>query len=238
MAIAWNRMLDLVFPRMCAVCGGDVGEEPGHLCWDCLAQLPLIGAPYCAWCGDPVDGRVDQAYTCMYCGRNPPFFERARSAIRYRGVVRELLRDFKYHHAFWLKKDLVRILASCVTLDFSLDEVDVVASVPLYPPRERERAYNQAFLLAEGLAKELHKPLLKGGLRRIRPTATQTHLTARDRATNVRGAFGLRGAHRLEGRKVLLVDDVMTTGATVNECARTLKEGGAQCVFVVTVARG
>ncbi len=234
----WRRLLDLLYPRSCVGCGGRVDPESGHLCWDCLSGLMFVQSPYCSLCGDPVDGRVDEAFVCFNCSSHPPHFDRARSAARYRGVLQEMLRQFKYRDGLWMREDLVRMLEACAAAHFKPEEIDVVACVPLYPARHRQRGYNQAELLAQSLARRLRKPLLKRGLARVRPTSTQTNLTARERATNVKGAFRAGRAKRLQGRRILLVDDVMTTGATVNECSRALKEAGASSVCVLTVARG
>jgi ComF family protein len=128
-------------------------------------------------------------------------------------------------------------MQSAVEAHYNVSEIDLVGYVPLYPARRRERGFNQAQLLARGLAQRLGKPLMRRCLVRTRSTETQTHLTAAERLTNVRGAFKARWRRWIEGKRVLLVDDVMTTGATVSECARALKKGGAHHVKVVTVAR-
>jgi ComF family protein len=230
--------LDLFYPRLCAGCGGPVGAEPGHLCWDCLAGITYVKSPYCSLCGDPVEGRIDGEFICYNCTASRPHFDRARSAARYTGSLQNVMREFKYRKSLWVRRDLAGLLAACADAHYDPEQVDAVCFVPLYPAREREREYNQAGLLARALARRMGKPLLGRCLARIRPTPSQTNLTARARATNVAGAFRARWTRRLKGRRVLLVDDVMTTGATVSECARVLKEGGAVAVYVVTVARG
>ena len=232
------RLLDMMYPRWCAGCGGPAKDTEGFLCWNCLAGMPFVHLPFCARCGDPVEGRVDSSYICYACTAAEPCFERARSAVRYRGVAQQLLRAFKYDGALWLEPDLHRLLHGCVESQFTDLEADAVVCVPLYPARERDRGFNQARLLAVALARQLHKPFLPGCLRRVRPTPTQTHLTAPQRAANVKGAFKVRKPEWIDGQRLLLVDDVMTTGATVNECARVLKEGGAARVYVATLARG
>lgn len=236
--MAWRTLLDMLYPRMCAGCGKLVAPEPGHFCWDCQSKIVYVQSPFCSICGDPVEGRVDGSFVCYACSESTPFFDRARSAVRYRGVMQDVLQEFKYREGLWMRPDLVRILAACAATHYDVDEIDAVTFVPLYPARHRQRGYNQAEALADLLAKAIRKPLLKYGLARVKPTQTQTHLTARDRATNVKGAFKTRWLSRLKGRRILLVDDVMTTGATVNECSRVLKAGGAARVLVVTVARG
>lgn len=234
----WRTMMDLLYPRTCAGCEGEVAPDEHHFCWDCAAGLTYVQPPYCALCGDPVEGSVDGAFTCYLCGREKPHFDQARSVARHRGVLRSLLHDFKYRDALWLQKDLVRLLEACVRAHYNVEEVDAVAFVPLHRVRRRERGFNQSELLARGLARVLGRPLLRTCLVRTRATGSQTNLTARERATNVRNAFRTRWGFRLGGRRILLVDDVMTTGATVSDCARALKEGGAAKVVVVTIARG
>lgn len=234
----WRTLLDLIYPRVCCVCELSMDDEEGHLCWDCAASLAYLSEPYCSVCGDPVDGRVDEEFVCYTCSERPPHFARARSALRYRGPTQVLLRGFKYKSRFWAADELARLLKICVETHYRCEELDGVVPVPLYPTRQRERGFNQAHVLASLLARQLRKLLLDKALIRVRRTASQTRLTARERAFNVRGAFRIRRADAIRSRKLLLVDDVMTTGATVNECARVLKEGGAAEVFVVTVARG
>lgn len=234
----WSQLLDLIFPRQCVICGGSVAAGERFLCWQCVAHLPFVQFPFCSHCGDPVDGRVDRTFRCYSCAVSEPAFDRARSAVRYRGPVRELLQSFKYGHAAWLAEDLANLLVRCLEAQFSDLDVDVVSAVPLYHARARERGYNQSHLLAVALARQIRKPLIPRLLKRNRRTETQTHLTLEQRKANVKGAFTVRNPEWVPGLRVLLVDDVMTTGATVNECARVLKQAGAARVYVVTVARG
>ena len=231
-------LLDIVFPRHCVGCGVSVGDAAGHICWDCLSQLAVIHPPFCRICGDPVDGMVEHAFVCGWCEKNSPAFDLARSAARYRGVLKDLVHKLKYGAATYVEKDLAMLLCACAQTHFPCDAIDAVTFVPLHPTRERDRTYNQSHLLARGLARRLRKPLADRCLIRTRATATQTELTAHERTMNMKGAFAARNPAWLEGRTLLLVDDVMTTGATVNECAKALKDGGAARVFVVTVARG
>jgi len=234
----WRGFLDLIYPRSCAVCGGEVGREGVHLCWECLSAVPVIGLPFCSLCGDPVEGLVEHSYRCSWCRRHRPAFDLARSAVRHRGGFRRALHAFKYDGAVWLRIDFLRLLEACVATHFTDIVFDAVTYVPLYPTRERHRTYNQAGTLARGLSARLGVPLGRGLLRRVRATASQTELSAAARRSNVRGAFRAVHPRWIEGRRFLLVDDVMTTGATVNEVSRVLKEAGAVGVYVVTLARG
>ncbi len=230
--------LDLVYPRRCAGCACDLSEETGALCWDCRRRLRTIGEPCCAWCGNPLEGRADHAYTCFHCTRMGPAFDRARSAVRFEGVAAELIHQFKYRAALWLRDELLDWIEACVRVHYGAVAWDAVCPVPLHATRARERGYNQAALLAAGLARRLNLPCWPSALRRARPTQTQTHLTARERLSNVADAFLVRRARGVVGRRLLLVDDVMTTGATTSSCAGALKRAGCESVHVVTAARG
>ena len=209
-----RSLLDLVYPRVCTACGVRIRDEPGHVCWDCRTAFQIVVPPFCKCCGDPVDGQVEHEYTCFACERKAPHFDLARSAARYRGPLREVLQRFKYSQGTHVEPDLVPLLKGCADTHLPVRDVDAVTFVPLYPARERDRTYNQSRLLAAGLARGLRKPLTARCLKRIRPTSTQTTLTATERAENMRGAFASMNESWIEGRRFLLVDDVMTMTAT------------------------
>lgn len=230
--------LDLVYPRSCSGCGRALDLDDSHVCWDCKADIEIVVHPFCSVCGDPLEGRIDSAYTCYRCNEEPPHFDRARSAARFRGSLPRLVHQLKYGSAFWLEDDLADLLHACCQTHFEPGAADFVTCVPLFHVRRRERGYNQAALLARGLAQRLNLPFQPKVMKRLRDTRSQTHLTAPERASNVRLAFSVTRPSVVLGRRVLLVDDVMTTGATVNECARALKSAGAAGVLVVTLARG
>jgi len=233
-----STFLDLVYPRSCAGCGAPVSRNSTHICWDCLASFDIITSPFCSICGDPADGVIEHDYTCSWCKRHRPYFDLARSAVLYRGAVRNALHSFKYEYITCLSRDFISLLSACIDVYYPKICFDAVTFIPLYPRKERKRTYNQARLLANGLARILELPLLSNCLHRVRSTVSQTDLTASARRANVSGAFAAVEKGWLEGRRLLLVDDVMTTGSTVNECAKVLKQAGAAGVYVVTVARG
>lgn len=233
----WQSVLDLLYPRRCEGCHGEVPEPGRHVCWDCMTRMQLIQHPYCGRCGDPIEGKVDHDPMCAYCGRHRIWFTQARSAVRYRGPIRGVVQSFKYRHALYLARDMSLLLEACVAAHYSQISFDAVAAVPLFATRERERTYNQAAVLARDLARILGVPFHDRLVVRRRDTETQTHLSASERRRNMKDAFRARSV-KTRPRSVLLVDDVMTTGATVNECARVLKEAGIEYVYVATVARG
>ncbi|HEY5621892.1 MAG TPA: ComF family protein [Pontiella sp.] len=233
-----QRLLDILYPRNCIGCGRSAPETYRYICWDCWTGAIRVEPPFCNLCGDPVAGSVEHDFICYSCSAERPAYDGARSAARYDGVVGEALRQLKYEKALWLAPDLAELLQNCLYAEYQGGDFDLVVPVPLYHVRRRERGYNQSAVLARELSRRLRCRFLSGALRRIRPTTTQTNLTAPQRLSNVRNAFQPGKAKQLAGRRVLLVDDVMTTGATVNACSKALKKGGAASVYVLTVARG
>lgn len=229
---------DMLYPRNCLGCGLSVPETFRYICWDCWTNTTHVEPPFCARCGDPVAGTVEHDFICYSCAGKTPFFDGARSAARYDGVVGEALRQLKYEQALWLVPDLAHIMHNCLNAEYPELSFDAVVPVPLFRVRRRERGFNQSGLLASALGRIISCPVGRSMLRRNRPTATQTNLTAKERISNVGHAFEHGKRRLLANRRILLVDDVMTTGATVNACARALKKGGAASVHVITAARG
>jgi competence protein ComFC len=209
----WSAALDLAYPRVCAACGMAVGDEAGHLCWDCRARLLVIAAPICGRCGDPIDGVAEHGFTCAWCLRNRPSFDLARSAVRYRGPMRAAVHAFKYGVMPCLDRDFTEFLEAVCRTHYARAAFDGVTWIPLHPQRERHRSYNQAELLARRLARRLSVPVMPRCLRRTRATMTQTDLRASERRANVHGAFAAVEPRWIRGRSLLLVDDVMTTTA-------------------------
>lgn len=229
---------ELIFPRVCVGCGGNSDRPAGHLCWECFRLLPLLNDSCCERCGRPVETAETHAFLCGACRDHLPAFDRARVAGKFQGSLRRLAHAFKYSRALWLTDDLAELVAGCVLAQFEPAAVDVVVPIPLFRTRARSRGYNQAALLGAEVARRLDRPFRPRALMRVRDTGTQTRLSAVARRLNVRDAFVAREAGWVVGRTVLLVDDVMTTGATLSEAARALKAGGAWRVWAVAAARG
>lgn len=233
-----KALLDLLFPRHCAACGADVDRPDCLVCWECFRGIELVDGPICSHCGLKVEGAFSHAFVCGNCHDHPPAFERARVAGRFQGVLRDLLHAFKYNGGVWLCRDLADLLHGCLLTHFDVAAIDVVVPVPLAAVKRRARSYNQAALLAHDLARRLERPYCGEALVRIRNTPSQTRLSAAARHANMLGAFQVAAPDWIRGRTVLLLDDVMTTGATLHEAARALRKGGAARVWAVAVARG
>jgi len=230
-------MVDALYPRVCSGCGCLSDRAGRHLCWSCFSRIELLHSELCELCGNPLTGRADRTFVCGYCRKRRPAFDRARSAARFSGVVRDMLHEFKYRDALWLAGDLVDLLQGALTAQFDYRSVDAVVPVPLFSTRFRERTYNQSYVLARELARRIGRRVDGRSLKRMRHTDTQTHYNAAQRKNNIAGAFSVVRPEWIRGRTLLVVDDVMTTGATLSECARELKRAGALQVLAVSVAR-
>lgn len=236
-AMLGRALLDLLFPPLCHVCKRFIPSSGRlHLCRDCLAACAAISTPHCSLCGLPFSGGSFD-HRCGPCTVSPPPYNAARSAFRFDGPVRDLIHRYKYSHEVRLRRPLGLMAASPLG-DFAAKQgVELIVPVPLHVRRLRLRGFNQAVLLGEVLESEWQIPLERSLLQRIRWTEPQVNVPAAERAANVRGAFAVANPEKLAEKRVLLVDDVYTTGSTVAECARVLRRAGAASVAVVTVAR-
>ncbi len=231
-----DSLLDLVFPPVCVTCGGPIAPERRHLCDACLEKIVPITHPLCTVCGRPFLTPGDKDHLCGACMAGLPPFAEARSFGVYGGVLLDAVHLFKYHHRTSLRSVLAGLVVSHEWGDFNPGGYDVMVPVPLYRRRLYERGFNQAMLLCREIGAAWGMEINETGLARTRQTAPQIRLTVAQREQNVRGAFAAKPGV-FTGRRVLLVDDVYTTGATVSECSRVLLGAGAQSVGVLTVAR-
>jgi ComF family protein len=234
-----GSLLNLIFPPLCHQCKTFIPNAGAvHLCSGCLAEAKPVVSPFCSCCGEPFLTMGGSDHRCGPCQTKPPQFVAARAACIFAGPVRELIHRFKYQHRSQLRRPLALLTAERLA-DFAAGfQADLLLPIPLHPKRLRERGFNQAVLLGELLSRQWRVPLCRTNLARIRWTEPQVTLTASERAANVRGAFALQRPTAVTGQRVLLIDDVYTTGSTVKECARVLlREGKVAAVGVVTVAR-
>jgi competence protein ComFC len=230
-------MLSLLYPPHCAACGAETPANI-HLCPACEQTIRTIREPYCQQCSDPFEGAITQAFTCSMCQERRFRFQSAISTVCFDGVVREFVHRFKYEGQFYLRHPLADWLVGGLDDPRFLGQTaEALVPVPLHSVRQREREFNQAEVLARLLSQRCGIPVIPC-LKRTRYTSTQTRLDRWERMKNLRGAFELRRNARVQGRHLILIDDVFTTGSTVNECASVLRRAGAATVRVMTVARG
>jgi ComF family protein len=229
-------VLSLFYPPSCAVCSVDVPAKE-HLCPACQAKAPRIKPPFCAKCSEPFSGAMSGPFFCSNCSNQKLYFEAAVAVYQSRGVVRHLIHEFKYGRRAYLR----HIIAQWLRAAFDDPRLqgrwfDIITPVPLHPAKQRERGFNQAELLAELVADRAGAPLRRL-LERSRYTTTQTAFDRAERIKNLKDAFHLRKKADVRGLRVLLIDDVLTTGSTLSECARVLKRAGAVSVYAATAAR-
>lgn len=230
----WTGFLDLVLPPRCLACGVTVGAV-GTLCPNCWRGITFLGAPRCACCGYPFAFDLGEGGLCGACAAHTPPYDRARAAMRYDDASRHLVLALKHGDRLHLAPALAQWMRRAGAE--LLGDADWLVPVPLHWTRLFARRYNQAAVLAQALAKTGAPPVAAECLIRRRRTPSQGRKNAAARRRNVAGAFRVRRPSEVRGKRIVLIDDVLTTGATVEECARALKRAGAARVDVLALAR-
>lgn len=232
--------LGFVYPNLCQICRDHRATlEEGFVCVECWRQVRFIKPPFCKRCGIPFQGEITTEFECSNCRDAELHFAFARSAAVAKGVVLDVIHRYKYLRALWFEHFLADLLIRQAVPELSRQKWDFIVPVPLHSLKEREREFNQAERLAGFLGKATNIPIKTDLLKRVIATPTQTLLTREERATNMRNAFALcEPGKKLNGERIVLLDDVFTTGATTSACARVLQKAGAGEVCVWTVARG
>lgn len=228
--------LQAAFPPGCLKCAEPL-EQPGHLCATCWPHLTFLSEPCCESCGFPFEFSPSSALICASCLRKPPSFAKARAVLKYDEACRDMVLAFKHADqtrnapafASWMYRAAADMVAGC----------DLIAAVPLHPLRLLRRRYNQAALLAREISRLSGKPSVPDLVHRCRPTRSQGGLNAAARKRNVRGVFAAnpKKLPHVENARILLIDDVLTTGATVDACSKALLTAGAAKIEVLTLCR-
>lgn len=225
-------LLDFLFPNVCAVCGKDTKNPDLTVCATCLAKIEYIVPPYCLVCSQPLPGG---GAVCRQCRAGRYHFKKIIAVGRYTGVLRELILKFKERDC--LKKTLGGLLTAAIKEQIGSKEIDLFVPVPLSIKRAAARGYNQSGLLALEAGKSLGKKVDTKNLIRVRETKPQYTLTRSERRQNLKNAFAVKDANVFKGKTVVVVDDIATTCATFDECAKVLKTAGAGRVYAAALAR-
>ena len=234
-----KNISNLVYPRICVACKKTLGEDQptNYICYSCLSAIQKNKPPFCQICGRHLDPKKGFSSLCVKCKRSRYAFDRAFSPCSYSGTTRELIQLLKYKNKIYLAKPLAGFLVEFIKeYDFPIDMADLIVPIPLHKRKLREREFNQSQLLAKHVSDEFNVRLSDGNLFRIKDNQAQAELTDEKRWENVMGIFGLNNPIEFSNKTIILIDDVITTGATVSEAASTLKENGANLVFVLTLA--
>jgi competence protein ComFC len=234
-----NDLLDFVYPQSCAICRKPISQDAPDVCEECWSNLAVLPHSFCPYCKSffEEDYKVLE-HDCVLLNR---FEVRRILAVRSMGTFDDyyqiLIHRLKYNQKIPLGRRLAQKLGETVSWDRNFSSCDVVIPVPLHRARKRERGFNQSEILAEGVSRVIDVPVSKDILKRKRNTKDQTHLNVQQRKENVEGAFAVIHPDKIIGKRVILVDDVMTTGVTLNECAKMLLQAGAKVIFAVTLAK-
>jgi ComF family protein len=230
---------DLLYPEICLACRDTIkgqGEET-HICPGCFNKIKLNIPPFCSVCGRHLENLKAHKNICPQCLKSSFSFDRAFAPCSYEGVIKELIHEFKYKGKMRLARPLSSLMIAYIReYGFPIRYIDYIIPVPLSATRLREREFNQAEVLSRQLSAAYGKNILDRALIRHRHTQSQTDLEEAERRENIRGSFKVAEPLAVKNRNLLLIDDVLTTGATSSEAAQALKEAGANIVFVLTLA--
>jgi ComF family protein len=236
---AARGLWDAIWPGRCPLCRALL--EPGappSLCGRCLALVKPLAAPLCVVCGRELSlASMPPGQVCGHCRLEPPAFDAARSFALYDGLLAQAIRRFKFRADRSILPALQGLMQQADADWLTAHDVDAVVPVPLHRARLAARGFNQAADLAAPVARRRAVPLIRGALVRVRDTEPQYGLSMQQRRENVKGAFRVDRPKKVRGGNIMLVDDIMTTGVTLNESARALKNAGAARVVVLTLAR-
>ncbi|MFQ5454763.1 MAG: ComF family protein [Nitrospirota bacterium] len=235
-----KRMLNLIFPSSCNICSSLIKNGSNFVicdnCWDGIIPLKQ---PYCPICARPFVSKKalsnSPEHICGICRSSRIYYTKVIAVCLYEGVLREAIHLFKYNKKISLAAPLGNLLYNRLKEEYY--PADMIFPVPLHVKRLREREFNQSYLLGQRVGRYLNIPVIPDNLMRVRWTRPQVELNRKERVRNVKGVFYLRDHNAVKKRKILLIDDVYTTGSTVNECARVLKEADAKEVYVLILAR-
>jgi len=231
-------LADIIYPRTCLVCKRQLKGTScvdNLICRECWVKVKRNIPPFCYRCGRHLEKPIKNI--CPECVRKQLHFDRAFSPCVYEGVTKELIHTFKYRGKDYLGATLSELMVDFIKeYNMPMEVLDLVVPIPLHQVRLREREFNQAQILSQHIAKTFNKRLATDALKRLRHTKTQTELQTEERLLNVKGSFAVTNNEEIKGKNILLVDDVLTTGATSSEAACALKKAGANIVFVLTLA--
>ena len=232
-------LVDLIYPKKCLACSTRLKVDSTNVftCRACDQAIKKNLPPFCHSCGRHLEKHALTKNICPECQRRKLYFDRAFSPCRYEGVIKELLHQFKYKGKDYLGAPLGKIMTEFIK-EYSLpiDYLDSIVPVPLHNTKLREREFNQAKILGETIAQSFQKEIIDSALVRKRHTKAQAELEKDQRFLNVANSFTVSKESLIKDKNILLIDDVLTTGATCSEAAKALKESGANIVFVLTLA--
>ncbi|MFH1645458.1 MAG: ComF family protein [Candidatus Omnitrophota bacterium] len=229
-------IINLIYPIKCQICGNTLEYyNLDHVCYECFNKIKIASGPFCLKCGIPISSEKN-----MFCGEcltKKYNFQRAWQCCALEGAVQELIYKFKYQKKLFLKSVHSKIMYDFIKKHIDIRYIDALVPVPMKRSQIRKRGYNQAMELSKSLAKITKLPSYNNCIIKVKNTKQQMKLKKNERINNIKAAFAIKNREPLKNKNILLIDDVFTTGATTNECAKTLLSGGAKKVWVLALAR-
>lgn len=233
-----GAIINLLYPAICRVCSKKINRLNQNICNGCINKIKERLPPFCIKCGKQLNGHPELTAECCDCKNENPYFDRAWSACYYEGVLKELIHDFKYKKITALSTDFTTLITDFMKKYNIARNCHLVIPVPMHPRRLFKREINHSDILAKNIAKELNIRYSNRILKKIKDTPVQSTLKRHERIKNLSSSFSFKNSSLVRGKNILIVDDLFTTGSTVNECARVLKDAGAESIEVITLARG
>lgn len=233
-----GALINLLYPALCRVCSKRINEFGRNICGDCAKKIKERLPPFCAKCGRQLKGEPELMDTCPDCKKDTPYFDRAWSACHYDDPLKSLIHDFKYKKITSLSTDFTDLVINFMKKYNIGRDCQLILSIPMHPDRLFKREINHSDILARNLGKRMGIPCSGNALKKTKNTLLQSKLKRGARIKNLHLSFSLKDNSGVRNKNILLVDDLFTTGSTVNECSRLLKNSGARRVEIITLARG
>ncbi len=230
-----NKILDIIYPRHCPLCGKVLVYQQGNACKECLQELKRVKPPVCFRCGKHID--EEETEYCQDCMTIPKRYIRGYPVFEYSGKLKQAIYEYKYKNQRIHTDFFVDCIYHCYKNEFSTLGIDGIIPIPIHKKRKKIRGYNQAELLAKQLGNRLHIPVYPNAVIRVIHTNPQKELGDKARVKNLKNAFKL-GSNTIKLNKVLLVDDIYTTGATIDACTKILMDAGVKEVYYTSIAIG
>lgn len=234
-----DTFLNFIYPRNihCILCNDPIDrDELYSICAECKKKLKLVYGKTCVKCGKPLDELyiIDRCHDCI---NSSHYFTKAVSCLEYEDLAKKIIYDLKYHKKRYISYHIAKIMYDRLLCN-DIDSFDMIMPVPLHKDKERERGFNQAYLICKYISKMTEIEVNSKSLIRVKNTITQNKLTKEERRENLEDAFKIINKDNIDNRCILLIDDIYTTGSTVDQCSKVLIENGAADVYVATFATG
>jgi ComF family protein len=233
-----RTIINLLYPALCRACFKKTNKIDSNICDNCAKKIKERFPPFCVKCGRQLKGDYELITICQDCKKDEPYFDRAWSACYYEGILKDLIHDFKYRKITSLSTDFTALIINFMKKYNIGKDCQIILSIPMHPNRLFGREINHSDILAKALGKSLGIVYSGNTLRKIKDTSLQSKLKRQERIKNLYSSFSLKDDMIIRNKNIMLVDDLFTTGSTVNECSRLLKNSGARYIEVITLARG